>query len=260
MLGMVQAQRRDDGIPPDDDFTAGPTALATRGWTLYDPNSNLTNTTADLGSNSFDLDINQGGSGAGAFWFDAQDASLIYKEGVGSMRMVVEVSVQNTARTGNTPLAGPHFRICGIAAHDPASLAVSSNYNYEHIGFGSTALGTPECEYKDTINSVTGAVSGASMPGFGSTTVVNANIAQVDRIEGELLLQRDYISGVSDTWTMAFRESGTLPWTTIHVAARPFAEILPETLAWGMMCYASSSSHNISGTFSNIRFEPASPV
>ncbi len=248
------------GVPPSDDFTEGPGDLGARGWVVYDPGGNLITPLVDTDTFILDFDIDQGGTGAGAFWFDDDDGPAIYRLGTGSLRMTAAVSVQNAARTGLPPLGGPHFRICGLTAQDPASLASGLNFNYEHVGFGGTALGTPECEYKDTIDSVTGAVPGNSMPGFGSTTVVNPLIAQADRIEGELLLQRDYKAGLSDEWTMAFREIGGTTWTVVHNDVRPAGSLLPAKLAWGMMCYSSNTTHDISGTFSDIQFSAASPV
>ena len=246
------------GIPADEAFTGGSTDLGARQWVIYDPNTNLVSPAADVGNNVLNYDIDAGGGGVGAFWFDNDDGPVIYRLATGSLRMTCQVSVQDAGRTGLPTVAGPHFHICGLTAQDPAGL-VSGTYNYEHVGFGGTATGNPECEYKDTINSVTGPTAGNSMPGFGSTTVT-APVAQADRIEGELLLQRDFQAGVSDEWTMAFRQVGGGAWTIVHNDFRPSGNLMPPKLAWGMMCYSSNTTHGISGTFSNIQFAPASPV
>lgn len=233
VLGSGRGGPTDPLAALDDSFTGGSTDIETRGWSIYKPAA-LANTTVDTGLGQFAVEIANGGGGAeGSFWFDLSDGVLVYKAVTGDCEMTARYSVQNTAGDGTPTETG--FRLVGIAAHDPDRSTV---FNYEHAALGVTNGVGQSAEYKDTIDSDSGANSG-TLPGFGSVVAGS--------YDAWIRLTR-----VGDVWTMAYSLDDET-YTTIHTANRT-TNPLPATLQWGLMCYAQPVTHDIRGICHGVTF------
>lgn len=221
-----QAAQDDGGIAAfADDFTAD-----SGDWLYYRPEL--------VGTDSFAAGENNlaptAGGVAGSLWFDGFDGFLKYKLITGDVDVRARIRVRNTADDFTPPTS--NFRIAGLAAHDPDR---STNFNYVHIGAGSVNNGADNrIEWKTTDNSV---------------STYGANGSAVSPLDVDVRLVR-----VGQVFTPYWRASAGLlsdavGWTALQVMdrsnnatpARASAVVMPDTLQWGLIVYASVDPHDI---------------
>lgn len=203
-------QQGDDLAGLSDDFVGASIGAK---WSHYQGGG--TGTIAVSGG-ELNYTVNAGGIGQ-AFWFDANQGTLLYQLVSGNFDATANVRVRNSADSGLPTVGDGNYRIAGIAAHD----ANRASLNYVHVGLGCTASAAITCEWKTTVNSVSTFGSIAAPSGAGQIRIVRS---------GQI-------------FTTYYRALVTDAWTTVQTIDRT-ANALPTQLQVGFMVYASVAGHD----------------
>lgn len=207
---------RDDLVQLSDAFDS-----SLRDWQTFQPG--LIGTDAVTGGEHV-LEPTAGAAG-GSFWYNANDGFLRFRVVDGDVRAVLDCHVRNSANSGLPPVT--EFRIAGISLHDPDT---SVDFDYVHVGLGSTNNADLRAEHKSTVASVSDPLNGDS-PGFSSVSWPSGS--------GQVEIER-----VGHDFTMWVRSGPAGARTLVRRISRAAAP-MPRRLRLAIMCYANVAGHDI---------------